>query len=296
MEANVILLKKNQENKLKMAPDSIKEFYSTIRNALCKYANVKERMMVNCDGYKLGKEYLAKITVSGKTIKLFLALDPNEYDVSKFHHVDVSDKKTYVTTPFMVKLGSKLAVKRAVSLIEDLSKKFELAEIEGYVDVDFLQLYPYIENAEFEKATKKTTKSKKATEVKAEEVVEEVKVEEVVEEVKAEEVIEENISDNEELVFTQEEFNDLLQTVFGKPKSLSKKRSKAVCNLEVLDEYFDNEEINLISLKSKGLISPNARFVKILGCGNVSKKHVIDVDAVSKSALKKLLSANCIIK
>jgi predicted transport protein len=150
MEANVILLKKNQENKLRMAPDSIKEFYSSIRNALSSYANVRERMMVACDGYKLGKEYLAKITVSGKTMKLFLALNPSDFDQSKFRHTDVSDKKTYASTPFMIKIASKLAVKRALLLIEELAKKYELAKLDPYNEVDFLQLYPYIENGEFD--------------------------------------------------------------------------------------------------------------------------------------------------
>ena len=307
MEANVVLLKKNQENKLRMAPDSIKEFYSSIRNALSSYANVRERMMVACDGYKLGKEYLAKITVSGKTMKLFLALNPSDFDQSKFRHTDVSDKKTYASTPFMVKIASKLAVKRALLLIEELAKKYELAKLDPYNEVDFLQLYPYIENGEFEKATKKSTKKVVKEEIIVEEtievtepVVEEVAVDEVTEEVASEPaaehvveevvepVVEEAIEESEELVFTQESFDELLISVFSSNKKLSKRLSKAVVNVGVLDEFFDEEEVNLLTLKSKGLINRNATYVKLLGAGNVTKHHDVNVDAMSKSAKAKL--------
>lgn len=315
MEANVILLKKNQENKLRMAPDSIKEFYSSIRNALSSYANVRERMMVACDGYKLGKEYLAKITVSGKTMKLFLALNPSDFDQSKFRHTDVSDKKTYASTPFMVKIASKLAVKRALLLIEELAKKYELAKLDPYNEVDFLQLYPYIENGEFEKATKKSTKKVVKEEIIVEEtievtepVVEEVAADEVTEEVASEPaaeevvaevaehvveevvepVVEEAIEESEELVFTQESFDELLISVFSSNKKLSKRLSKAVVNVGVLDEFFDEEEVNLLTLKSKGLINRNATYVKLLGAGNVTKHHDVNVDAMSKSAKAKL--------
>jgi large subunit ribosomal protein L15 len=69
------------------------------------------------------------------------------------------------------------------------------------------------------------------------------------------------------------------------------KKEINVVNLDQLNIFEENEEVNIESLKSKGLIRKNSKAVKLLGNGEVSKKLTVKLDAISKSAKKKLEEA-----
>lgn len=65
-----------------------------------------------------------------------------------------------------------------------------------------------------------------------------------------------------------------------------------VVNVESLNLFFDdNEEINVVKLYEKKLISHKDRPVKILGDGELTKKFTVKVDRVSASAKEKIEKA-----
>lgn len=272
----VVLLKRNMENKIKMAPDLIKEFYSGLRNELSSYISVNERMMVACDQYKVKKTVIAKITLAGKVMKLYLPLNVNDYEQSKFHQNDVSEKKAYKDLPFMVKVNSKLGLKKAILLIGDVAKKFELVKASEYTNVDYVSMYPYVQNGEFEKSAsrKKVTK---------EETVEE----EILS--TSESLVQPQVEEIEDVVTPQNMMSNEKQYATVPNKYVSKRLASAIVNLALLDKNFnEGEVVNLEALKAKGLINRNARFLKVLGTGNLSKNLEVCADHYSKSALSKL--------
>ncbi len=64
----------------------------------------------------------------------------------------------------------------------------------------------------------------------------------------------------------------------------------AVVNLSKLTDL-NSDKVNLETLKAAGLIRSNAKFVKILGSGDISKALQVEVNFASASATKKIEDA-----
>ena len=64
----------------------------------------------------------------------------------------------------------------------------------------------------------------------------------------------------------------------------------AVVNLSKLNDL-KSDKVNLETLKAAGLIRSNAKFVKILGSGDISKALQVEVNFASASAAKKIEAA-----
>lgn len=71
------------------------------------------------------------------------------------------------------------------------------------------------------------------------------------------------------------------------------KKEYTCINVSQLEEKFaDGETVNKETLVSKGLTSAKgARFVKVLGNGDITKKLTVDVDKISASAKEKIEKA-----
>ncbi len=117
---------KTFEEKLAESDPEVVASYNLINDTLAQYKNAKARLSKKCQSYRKGKVLIAKVAIVGKSARLYLALDPNEYATSKYHHKDVSDKKSYATTPLMLRVKSNRSQKYAVELIEQLAEKFGL--------------------------------------------------------------------------------------------------------------------------------------------------------------------------
>ncbi len=66
--------------------------------------------------------------IIGKTLRLYVALNPDDYIDSPIPTRDASDKKSYQKVPLMIKVKSNLSLKRAKLLI---SHTMENNELEG---------------------------------------------------------------------------------------------------------------------------------------------------------------------
>ncbi len=62
-------------------------------------------------------------------------------------------------------------------------------------------------------------------------------------------------------------------------------------NVESLNIFDDNEEINVVKLYEKKLVSRKDKPVKVLGNGELTKKLTVKVDRVSASAKEKIEKA-----
>ena len=76
---------------------------------------------------------------------LYLALDPNQFENTKYKGKDVSAKKAYASTPFQYKTKSERKTQWMLELIELLAKNHNLQKIEDYKDVDFAKDYPFLD-------------------------------------------------------------------------------------------------------------------------------------------------------
>ncbi len=64
-----------------------------------------------------------------------------------------------------------------------------------------------------------------------------------------------------------------------------------VVNVEKLNNFSDNDEIDIMKLYEKKYITNKAQPVKILGSGELTKKLTVKVDRVSQSAKEKIEKA-----
>ncbi len=96
--------------------DEIKEYYDEIKNLLLSYKGVKARTSWSAESFKCGRQHIAKIDVKGKTLYVSLALDPKEYENTKYFFSDVSEKSREL--PMLLKVKSERGKRHAIELIE----------------------------------------------------------------------------------------------------------------------------------------------------------------------------------
>ena len=141
----VIRLKRSFTAKMKQSEDNVKEYYSRIKNALKGYKKVNSNISWHGDRFNFGRETIAKMNICGKTLCLYLALDPNDeqFKTSVYHQKDVSSQKAYEGTPFMVKVRSDGAVKKALRLVAALAEKFTCESDETFAEVNYADEFTF---------------------------------------------------------------------------------------------------------------------------------------------------------
>jgi len=112
------------------------DYYSQIKNCLLSYKGVNSRVSWFFDSFNKGRNHCAKLNIRGKTVIMYIALDPKDYSISKYHHTDVSDKAKYAKTPMMLRIRSARALKYATELIAIWMEKNGVKQTE-VKDVDY---------------------------------------------------------------------------------------------------------------------------------------------------------------
>ena len=124
------------------APDTLKNYYSAIKNELLSYNLVKSRISWKHDAFNRGRLQLAKLVVRGKSLCVYLALDPNAYEVEKYHHADKGDTNAYAKVPMMIRIKSDLGLRKAKFLVSEMMANYEIERGETQ-DLDYPSLYAY---------------------------------------------------------------------------------------------------------------------------------------------------------
>ncbi|MEG1663300.1 MAG: hypothetical protein RR338_04875 [Clostridia bacterium] len=110
--------------KYALADDTLKLRYLALQNALIATEKgeekIKSRISKQCDTYRQGGDIVAKVTIIGSSLRINLSLDCDapEYNDGKTPHTNEGGKKVYEEVPFQFKVNSKLALKRALALIQ----------------------------------------------------------------------------------------------------------------------------------------------------------------------------------
>lgn len=102
--------------RIRLADEKTKEYYAAVLNAFLKYdkARVKESNRY-CAVYA-GRKTLAKINVTGKTLKVYFALDPAAQD-KKYFLKEAGESKAYAAVPALMKIRSDRACRYAEELV-----------------------------------------------------------------------------------------------------------------------------------------------------------------------------------
>ncbi len=139
----VIRYKRSFIAKITQSEEEVKDYYSEIKNAFLSYGKVRSQVSWSNDRFNKGRETVAKVGVRGKTLCLYLALNPDEFPLTVYHQKFAGDTKMYEKTPMMVKVKSNVGLKRAIRLIEYLLEKEGAVKTEDFKPVDYSKMYKH---------------------------------------------------------------------------------------------------------------------------------------------------------
>lgn len=107
------------ETKVADGNDMTKLAYKTISEFLLSQPKVKCAKAFACERYYIGRKSIAKLTIRGKTLNCYLAIDPTTLD-AKYHAQDASNSKKYEKTPAMIRARSPRAIKYCCTLAKQI--------------------------------------------------------------------------------------------------------------------------------------------------------------------------------
>lgn len=117
--------------KMSLTQDTIKAYYSELKNALLAYKGVKCRTSWGYEAFNKGRTKLARMDVKTKSIYLYLAIDPQSLVDTKYNFKDMSEKKKYAATPVLMKIRGERKFKHALELIEKIcGEELQLKRLE----------------------------------------------------------------------------------------------------------------------------------------------------------------------
>lgn len=118
---NTIIVKKKRKNltfrqRLHLSNDKVKQNYNQIVSTL-KFAKIKVKESKKHETYKIGKQSIALINIKGKTLNVYLALNPTDYEQTKYKFINSSEIKKFNLYPMRLKITSKRQAKWTCELI-----------------------------------------------------------------------------------------------------------------------------------------------------------------------------------
>lgn len=103
---------------IKLAPQESIERYLKIKNHIMSYPDVKISESWKFESFKYGARTLAKITLQGKTLRIYFDLDPAQFENTVYNVKDEGGKVNHKTTPTMFVVRGNRGVKHANELID----------------------------------------------------------------------------------------------------------------------------------------------------------------------------------
>lgn len=113
--------------RLLQSDKELHDLYNELKNEILSYG-VKSRVSAVGDTFRLHKKMYVRITVAGKSLKLYFALNPDDYRDSKVPVQDAGNKGMYADIPLVFKVRSGLSVRRCKELIQDCMDKDGLTQ------------------------------------------------------------------------------------------------------------------------------------------------------------------------
>lgn len=248
--------KKSFVAKLSLSSDDTLAYYSDLKNELLSYKKIKERTSWKYETFRRGRKLIAKLAVRGKTLRLYVALDPSNFEKA----IDVSRVKSHASVPCLLKIKNPRRLGYAKALIGLAMQEAEVVrkEIE-YVDYTETFVYRDLESL-IAAGLIKVLEHNEIEEVSAYEV---------------------------NSLMSDEEAEALVE---ASDREVDRSK-KVIVNVDTLSMYFkDGEIVNIETVKRRiPGIDKRATFLKVLARGTLNKKLIVDADDYSLDAEKMIL-------
>lgn len=222
--------------------------------------------------YRLGKKTLVKIRLRGKTLSLNLALNPKDYENTKYHVENMKEIFAYSDIPCLYRIKSERRVRYAKDLIDKVMKQNEVFLKDTYEKKNYALEYPYettealIERKLIKELTNEAAQS--GTKFRPVEIRRSVTAQEV------------------DALMQDEVAEAFVEKTSGKID----KTNIEIINIDTLSKYFqDGEIVTLEELKKRVEgFKKKTTYVKVLARGKLDKKLTVEADSFSIQAIKMI--------
>lgn len=245
--------------KLRIADDNVKTFYSDIKNALLSYG-MHARMSRHKENFNKGRNNIARMAINGKTLKVYLAINPADIDPKYYHHRDVSDKKGVAELPTMINVRSKVAVKKVKMLIDRIAEELVIfpkkytpkdfaseLTVDGYTTVE-RKGYGYLVNPE-------------------------------------------GVATKEEADKIPDDFATNAVEYIYAPEKASRFIKAELSLKEISKNFKDGDVVDIAAVREKGLCAVNANYLSVTESDTLKKKLHVYADEYTVPAAKMICIA-----
>ena len=245
--------------KLRIADDNVKKFYSDIKNALLSYG-MHARMSRHKENFNKGRNNIARMAINGKTLKIYLAINPADIDPKYYHHRDVSDKKGVAELPTMINVRSKVAVKKVKMLIDRIAEELVIFP-KKYTEQDF--------------AAGLTTEGFTTVERKGYGYL----------------VSPEGVAVKEEVDKIPDDFATNAVEYVTAPEKASRFIKAQLSLKEISKNFRDGDVVDIAAVREKGLCAVNANYLAVTESDKLTKKLHVYADEYTVAAAKMICVA-----
>lgn len=271
--------------KLIQSPQEVQQRYGEIMDEVNAYAKVKTSVSWRQLRIYQGRKTLAVMLFKGRKLCMAFALNPKDYEETKYRGIDLSEVKRFEKTPMLLKLTSPRKVKYAKYLFEQvaLANGLEKGEVTA---TEFSLPYRETEQLVAEGLVRKFVSGDA-------EGTEEVQVD-------ISELIRSSITVNEaHVAISDSEAEKLVEkatphddapevAAAAAPAVYGNKRG--IVNIDTLSAHFDaGDEVTLAQLIQKGLVQKNVGRLKVLARGTLDKPLTVCADDFSIDAVKMIV-------
>ena len=114
---------KSFSERLSQVSPEINDYYSAIKGELSSFKGIKSKVSFKHESFRLGRQIVARLKIRGKSLYLYLALDPNDYKETKYKVKDMSEYISCQVVPTMYKINLPRRAEYGKKLIGDLMNK-----------------------------------------------------------------------------------------------------------------------------------------------------------------------------
>lgn len=277
------------EAKLIQSDDTVKRYYSELKNCLLSYKKVTSRISWRHESFRKGRPAAAKFVIRGKTLCLCLALDPENYEESKYIVDDMSRYARFSGTPLMYRIKNERRLRYAKELIAFL---FEGTEPSGHEDEDFAAI-PYEDTQSL--VERGLIKIVSYREVAIEEKTENEEEEFEDDDDFAGEDFDDDDDDELDEISASDVgsymADDRAKLRVQEGNDVSDRTKSGIVNVDTLGKFFnEGEKVTVAEIKRRVSYFPkNVTYIKVLARGKLDKPLIVVADDFSLEAVKMIV-------
>ena len=291
---------KSFEAKLIQSSAQVKAWYRALKEELLSYKKVSVRRSWQHEAFRLGRGPVAKLVIRGKTLRLYLALDPAAYEGGKYLVEDASEHTKFEKTPLLYRIKNDRRCRYAKELIAEAIARAGGERGEAYLDAEDI---PYEETAALiERGLVRIVEVRRRTDgAGGTDFPEDEEEDEIPEAAEAEEgaaeppaPLPDPAAEHRVSVAAAEQLMTDDEALVLDAAARSDRYRQTIVNIDTLGQYFaDGERVTIEEMRERiPFFDRKATAVKVLARGVLNKTFEVEADDFSIAAVKMILLLN----